>query len=126
MPKGLSITFPLQADNANNTLFLYDYTSKASIRSRLYLLLTTEKGERYMYPEYGLPLRKYLFEPNDQKSESDISDIIKEGIKRFMPAIAITSIRFERGENYLEAYIDFAFTESTLSYTDSLSIRYSF
>jgi phage baseplate assembly protein W len=122
---GLSIKFPITDDLQRNTLFGYDYTSSSSIKSRLILLFTTQKGERYMYPEYGTNLRRNLFQPNDQITSSDLEKDVRDAIAKFFPAVTI--LKFEAKNEGHDALIsiDFGYNENSLSYRDSLSVRFS-
>ncbi len=45
-------------------------SDEADIRQSLEILLTTSIGERFLRPEYGCDLRRYLFEPLDRNRGS--------------------------------------------------------
>lgn len=74
------------------------------IKSDLLILLLTEPGERVMLPEFGTPLRKYFFEPNDSNITSQVRQTIAESISAWEPRIAVQEIEVLNGSevgNYL-------------------------
>ena len=46
-------------------------------------ILATEPGERIWYPDFGCPLYKYLFEPIDYITASNLKSIIEYSINKF-------------------------------------------
>lgn len=62
------------------------------IKADLLQLLLTNPGERVMLPEYGTPLRKLLFEPNDEVLEMTAKIMIADSIKQWEPRIEIENI----------------------------------
>lgn len=62
------------------------------IRSDLLVLLLTNPGERVMLPEFGTPLRKLIFEPNDQVVIQQATQMISDSIRKWEPRITVTEI----------------------------------
>ena len=62
------------------------------LKSDLMILLLTNPGERIMMPSYGTPLRKYFFEPNDARIDSQVKDLISSVIRVWEPRITIENI----------------------------------
>ena len=61
------------------------------VQNNVRQLLLTEKGERIMLPDFGLSLKKYLFEPLDEVTYHLIkADILKTLTKYFSIAHVIT------------------------------------
>jgi phage baseplate assembly protein W len=64
------------------------YDVKA-ITNSLRNLFTTQKGQRFLFPLYGLDLRQYLFEPiNDNVGQMIGTDIVL-AIKKFEPRVLV-------------------------------------
>lgn len=63
------------------------------IKSDLLVLLLTEPGERVMLPEFGTPLKKFFFEPNDPALEEKVKEVISNSIKTWEPRIAVSQIQ---------------------------------
>jgi len=62
------------------------------IKADLLQLLLTNPGERVMLPEFGTPLRKLVFEPNDKALEIMAKQMISESIKKWEPRIVVSNI----------------------------------
>ena len=60
--------------------------------SDMLILLLTNPGERVMNPNFGTPLRKLLFEPNDPTTALAAKTMIINSIKMWEPRIAIQNI----------------------------------
>jgi len=89
-----NIKFPLTDSPDTNTYFSTNQVSKDALTSDLLLLLLTQRGERYMMPQFGTGLLKYVFEMNDQNSASDIEEEIKNTVSLYIPALKITKVTF--------------------------------
>ncbi|MEA1934209.1 MAG: GPW/gp25 family protein [Thermodesulfobacteriota bacterium] len=76
------------------------------IRQSLEILLTTSVGERFLRPEYGCDLRRYLFEPLDDGLVAYIRDLVGNAILYHEPRIRLTdltlSTRAEEGTLLIE------------------------
>jgi phage baseplate assembly protein W len=62
------------------------------IRQSLEILLTTSVGERFLQPEYGCDLRRYLFEPLDEGLVAYIRDLVGNAILYHEPRIHLTNL----------------------------------
>lgn len=129
--KSINIKFPLEDDNVKNGLFEMNNVTKDALTSNLLLLLLTEKGERYYEPDYGVNIRKYIFEPNDNKTQSDIEQEIRETVKRFIPELSISGVEIitsqdEEGagmnDNQVNVIVDFKYNEDVFSETGRLEL----
>ena len=91
------------------------------------MLLTTPKGSREMFPDYGTNLRSFLFEQNDDVTQSDIENEIKNAVKKYFKAVTISEIQSQNDDFDKSAtiYIVFAYNDTSLSYTDSLTLRFT-
>lgn len=62
------------------------------IKADLLQLLLTEPGERVMLAEFGTPLKRLLYEPNDTALAFDAERIIVESINRWEPRIELIKV----------------------------------
>lgn len=62
------------------------------IKADLLQLLLTNPGERVMMPDFGTPLRRLIFDPNDFSLELEARRMVAESIQRWEPRIEITNI----------------------------------
>lgn len=127
----INIRFPLQDDKSKNVLFEQNNISKDALTSNLLLLLLTQKGERYYYPNYGTNLLQYVFEQKDNLTQSEIETELRATVKEFIPQLRIDNVRFYGttndednpvGDNEINIVIDFTFTEDVFSEQGTLSI----
>jgi phage baseplate assembly protein W len=128
-----NITFPFQDDTITNSFISMNQVSKDSYSSNLLLLLLTQKNERYYEPDYGTNLLKYIFEPNDNISATQVEEEIRDTVALYIPEVKITSVKFnwnndEEGlpisENQLNINIQFIYTEGSLSEQGSLDLNF--
>ena len=131
--KSYNIKFPLNDDVNTNTFFMTNKTTKDAFSSDLLLLLLTQKGERYYEPDYGTDLLKFIFEPNDGRTTTDIEDEIKRTVSLYIPDLRITSVTFNQGtddegnpisDNQLNVNVKFVFDQDTFNQEGSLVINF--
>ncbi|MCB2182646.1 MAG: GPW/gp25 family protein [Desulfobulbaceae bacterium] len=67
-------------------------SDEEDIRQSLEILLTTSVGERFLRPEYGCDLRRYLFEPLDEGLVAYIRDLVGNAILYHEPRIKLTDL----------------------------------
>lgn len=72
--------------------FLATQKSINQIKSDLLCLLLTNPGERVMLPDFGTPLRKLIFEPNDAVLADKARDMIIASIRIWEPRVVIQAI----------------------------------
>lgn len=69
------------------------------VRSNLKQLLGTERGERVMLPNFGVSLRKYLFEPLDQTTFQSIQSEILTSIANYLPTVKVRKLSVVNSED---------------------------
>ncbi len=79
--------------------YWYSQSGLDQIKSDMLVLLLTNPGERLMLPEYGTPLRKLFFEPNDSSLAEQARQVVINSIKLWEPRIAVTNIEVYTGAN---------------------------
>lgn len=83
------LNFPFKNNNRG-------YFSKSQgvelTRNNLRQLLLTERGERVMLPNYGVSLKKYLFDPLDQTTFQAIQSEILTSISNYLPTVNILKL----------------------------------
>jgi uncharacterized protein len=67
----------------------------AAVRQSLMMLLATVPGERVMRPDYGCPLHRVVFEPNDDTAAGMAIHYVRQAILRFEPRVEI--LRLDAG-----------------------------
>jgi len=72
--------------------FFHSQSGLDQIKSDLLVLLLTNPGERVMLPDFGTPLRKLVFEPNDPMIINQTRQMIAESIRKWEPRVQIQDI----------------------------------
>lgn len=72
------------------------------VKSDLLVLLLTEPGERVMLPEFGTPLKKFLFEPSTSSLVDSVKETIANSIKMWEPRIAVSQIEVTNSADSIE------------------------
>jgi len=78
-------------------------TGDAAIRQSIMLLLTTIPGERVMRPDYGCPLHRLVFWPNDATTAGLAIHYVRQALRRFEPRVQI--VRLDAGAHPLDPAI---------------------
>jgi|TARA_A100001515_G_scaffold86161_1_gene68448 phage baseplate assembly protein W len=93
MASGIAPRLPLVFDNVFGPYGLItDFETLA--KQNLKMLVLTNPGERMMDTQFGVGLRKYLFEQNAGSTYSDIQTRIRNQVQRYLPFIGIKRIDF--------------------------------
>lgn len=128
-----NIKFPLNDNVVTNTYFAMSNVTKDAFSSDLLLLLLTQRGERYYEPDYGTNLLKFIFEPNDNLTASDIEQEIKRTVSLYIPALTIQMVEFNYNEddegqpisdNQLNVKIKFTYSEDAFSEQGELDLNF--
>jgi phage baseplate assembly protein W len=127
--KFINIEFPLKDDNKGKFLKLND-VSEDAIKADIIHLLLTNTNERLYLPSFGANLRKYLFEPNEAKVQSDIKTEIQTAISRFIPNLQVDSIELvpgeqgqTRDEHHVLVKLDYTVTTGAFERSGSVQIE---
>lgn len=99
--------YPVTFKQSHNTVVLSQY--EQDIRESLNILLSTERGERVMRPDYGTNIRALLFEPLDVSTATLVGEEIKKAILLNEPRVFVDSVEAIQEElnGYLEVKIDY-------------------
>tara|TARA_B100000287_G_scaffold139197_1_gene131142 strand:+ start:800 stop:1180 length:381 start_codon:yes stop_codon:yes gene_type:complete len=87
-----SPSLPLSIDPING--FSNNQTIVEVVQQNLKMLLLTSPGERIMDPNFGVGMRRFLFEQNDANTHSKIKTRIKKQVADYMSFIEIEDVIF--------------------------------
>ena len=95
----LGVRYPLY-DNSNNAKGIFNKTASFELlKSELRQFVRTERGERVMLPNFGLSLRKFLFEPLTPDLIRNIEEEIIFGISNYVPKAKIIKLKITSGDD---------------------------
>lgn len=98
---GLAPRLPLTIDQIDGAYgLLKDLRSLA--QQNLKMLILTEKGERIMIPEYGVGLKRKLFENRSQSLELSIESAISSQVRKYLPYISIQNLQVKEPEDIIQ------------------------
>lgn len=122
----LNIKYPIEDSVEDNFFLKRNTTTIEAIKSNILLLLTTERGTRYYNRDFGSNVQKFLFEPNDSVTQTDIEEDIKSTISKFIPQIKVNSITFnvpDNNRNQIIVDIQFTYSDANAVFRDNISIQ---
>lgn len=120
MFKGYSVVLPLTY-NKEDGPYALNKSMLDVIKQNLRMLILTDKGERIMLPDFGVGLRKFLFENFGQTTQVQIQSEIIEQVRKYMPFVKIESVNIIEDQDDLnKILIQIDFYVSVLNIKDSL------
>ncbi len=96
-------------ESTDGNVFKMSTDSMGKIKSQLYSVVFTNKGDRVMLPEFGTSIQALLFEPMNDEIFVKIENELKQAINKWVPAVTVSSIKFlDRTENIENNIMDIA------------------
>ena len=92
MPSGWGPSLPITRSDEDG--FKLTKEIKEQIKQNFKMLLLTIPGERTWDINFGIGLKKYLFEPNVESTHRTIALRIDEQVRTYLPYIVITQLEF--------------------------------
>ena len=125
--QGIGPLLPLSVNSRHGTYSLItNYHDE--IKKNFKNLVLTNPGERIMHPDFGVGLRKYLFE-NREDVMHQIEQRLYEQVGKYMPYIVIENVFFARvdevGVELLDRHIlslEIIFSVPNMNFESSLVI----
>ena len=109
----LAPKLPLNKDKKIDYVHISEY--KELIKQNLKILMFTVPGERIMDLNFGIGLRRFLFEMDNPLLYNRITSRIHQQLNRYLPYIEIVKIDFDSGQtpdsglpvNLLQIYLEY-------------------
>ena len=117
--KTIGVAFPLDEFNLQQGT----HTVKEQIKSNIVNLVLTEKGERLFLPNYGVELKKLIFQ-NDIDLPN-LNNNINQQIQLFLPQISLINTFTEFIENENTLYIKIAYKYNLDGSTDAIQLNFN-
>lgn len=73
---------------SGNAVFNSTYLTKDAMKANLVNYFLTNKGERYLNPNFGSDIRRILFENIDENSLGEVKEILLSDMKEYFPRIS--------------------------------------
>ena len=91
---GTGWNFPLEFNSASKDV--QTVSEEDDIQQSLFILFSTNPGERVMQPSYGCQLRSMVFENITVSTETAIKDMIERAVLFFEPRIDLNFIDLDK------------------------------
>mgnify|MGYP003649644803 CR=1 FL=1 len=92
MAQGLSVALPLRIDETDGAYGLNkDIMSMAEQNIKMVIL--TSPGERMMIPDFGVGIRRYLFEQNTSSVAATLKERIQNQINKYVPYVNLKDVQ---------------------------------
>ena len=115
----IGVAFPL--DDIN--MFKGTKTVKEQVKSNLINLLLTESGERINEPNFGVGLKKLLFEPN--LDVEILKEKISTQIEFYIPTISLLDIDVNFIENEYKLFIVISYSFNLDGSSDAIQLNFN-
>jgi len=115
----IGVAFPLNEVN----MFKGTTTVKEQIKSNLINLLLTEQGERINEPNFGVGLKKSLFEPN--LNTEILKEKINTQINFYIPNINLLDVIFTQLEDEYKFFITISYSFNLDGSTDTIQLNFN-
>lgn len=107
------IKYPFVSQDVENYFVDVNKNVKDFVRSMIFHVIFTPKGQKLRDPEFGTNLIKYIFEPSDNESWESIRSEISDAVGKYIRGANISNIQVMQGENDAsEVYVRIDYTVS--------------
>jgi phage baseplate assembly protein W len=115
---GVSVPF------SGPAVFNSTYQTKDQIKSNLINYFLTNKGERYLNPNFGGNLRATLFEQISEQTLSGLEVQIQADLSVFFPMVRVISLQVKEiiNENIINVILDYSVYNSP---TENIELNFS-
>tara|TARA_R110002020_G_scaffold11020_2_gene41994 strand:- start:19 stop:432 length:414 start_codon:yes stop_codon:yes gene_type:complete len=117
----IGVAFPL--DEAN--MFSGTETEKEQIKANLINLLLTYPGERINLPNYGVGLKKLIFQQEQDINESSLLTIIERQTQIYIPRIQLQRVSTGSSEDKHTLFISLTYTYILDGSSDLIQLNFN-
>lgn len=87
---GVGWKFPVTVNESNGLVEMSEY--EEDIKEAIWIILSTQKGERLMQPEFGCGIRDYVFEYLDVTTTALIQSSVREALAKWESRIEVLNV----------------------------------
>jgi hypothetical protein len=123
--QGYSPKLPLIHDATEDGLYGLNKTILDSVKQNFKMLLLTNPGERIMDSDFGVGIRRFLFEQNVEETRQQLQARIVAQTRKYLNFIKITEINISSPDSNNEnlVYVNIRYTVPALNINDELNIN---
>lgn len=114
----IGLTFPIM--RGEQGYFNQSFSTVDAVKSNLYLLLNTKRGDRRMNLQFGSSLWDVLFQFNDEEIQNIAESAIKKDVARWLPYVNVQKVTVSNTDKEKDNYsvtISVVFTANDVGIT---------
>lgn len=123
--KYFGIRFPFTAKEDEKFFIDIESNPYLELKSDIMHMLFTPTGQRLRNPSFGTNLIKYIFEPMDSKTYTDIKNELQERINKYFPGVVILELTVTDSKDekrQADVSIKYQFDEGSYMTFDTIDI----
>ena len=118
-----NIHYPFTSNGVEKFFIDLDSDSQKAMQSDIMHVIFTPKGQRIRNPEFGTNLIKYLFNPNDNETWTDVKAEIKTAVAQFVPNVTLTDLNvYANGSNGHGLVVEINYSVNEDNFTSDYTI----
>lgn len=118
-----NIHYPFTSKGIEKFFVDLDSDSQKAMQSDIMHVIFTPKGQRIRNPEFGTNLIKYLFNPNDNETWTDVKAEIKTAVAQFVPNVTLTDLNvYANGSNSHGLVAEISYSVNEDNFTSDYTI----
>lgn len=109
---------------SGQAVFNQTFETKEAIKANLINYFLTNKGERFLNPDFGSNIRRLLFENITEESLSEIEAVVADDLEKFFPRVKPTLIQLASNPdtNTIVFFLRYAISDTNIE--DELIINF--
>lgn len=115
------IKYPFTNDMEEGYFLDLNEEQTDSVKSMICHLIFTPEGQRLRRPTFGTKLLKYIYEPNDSITESDVLAEISDKVALWIPNVTIDKTDVVRDGRNIMVRIDYTLRDGNRYAKDSVT-----
>jgi phage baseplate assembly protein W len=108
----------------SRSVFTQTYTTQDALKSNLINFLLTNKGERFLNPNFGADIRALLFEQITSEIQDTVSAVIRTGIQTWFSNVRIQTLNVIESPDTNTITIYMKYTVDFTNIQDELVINF--
>jgi phage baseplate assembly protein W len=118
-----NIHYPFTSKGIEKFFVDLDSDSQKAMQSDIMHVIFTPKGQRIRNPKFGTNLIKYLFNPNDNETWTDVKAEIKTAVAQFVPNVTLTDLNvYANGSNGHGLVVEISYSVNEDNFTSDYTI----
>jgi len=109
---------------SSRSIFTSTYTTQDALKSNLINFLLTNKGERFLNPNFGANIRALLFEQLTSEIQDTVSAVIRSGIQTYFNNVNIQTLNVVKSPDNNAITIFMRYTVDFTNIQDELVINF--